>query len=56
MKTVEFIVRFTAQVSNDITENDISDAYINLPLANVDASFPAKFIEYETMDVEILSD
>lgn len=54
MKTVEFLVRFTAQVSDEASSKDISDAYISVPLSDVKSTVKAKFIEYETMDVQIL--
>ncbi len=63
MRTIEILVRLTAQVP-DSTANRIQpfldDAYVDLPLADVQLHgflgkpLEAKFIEYETMDTQIL--
>lgn len=64
MKTIEIAVRFTAQVPDSVAEEITKnpDAFwVSLPLeqvnlTNLNVPQEAKFVEFETMNVEQLSD
>ena len=70
MKTVELVVRFTAQVDDAVAveiEKNSEMIYMNISLndvrlamsgsvGNKPIELASKFVEYETLDAEVVSD
>ena len=57
MKTIEFLVRFTAQVPNNVSTDSIEQAFLlAIDLPNLKSTIDgARFVEYETMEVVDIS-